>query len=110
MLFEIPEALHNLIETLDVNYLDTFRPVAVYLEDTEADDLTRLRMQKTREKFQQMGVEGIPILSQGETPLERLFSLVHKGDWISYHLALLKGADAVAIPIITSLKEALSQV
>lgn len=105
---EIPEALHNLVEILDVNYIDTFRPIAVYLEDTEADEMNKIRMQKVRQNFQHRGVEGIPILSQGGTLLERVFSLVHKTDWISYHLAILKGIDPVAIPIITGLKQALS--
>lgn len=109
VLFEIPEALHNLIEVLDVNYIDTFRPIAIYLEDTAADELNQVRMQKIRQNFQHRGVEGIPILSQGETPLERLFSLVHKTDWISHHLAVLKGIDPVAIPIITDLKQSLSK-
>jgi len=108
VVFEIPEALHNLIETLDAHYIDTFRPIAVYLEDTEADALMRRQMQKVREAFQQAGIEGIPILTQGKAPLARLFTLIHKTDWISYHLATLKGVDPVTIPTITGIKQDLS--
>jgi glucose/mannose-6-phosphate isomerase len=106
---EMPEALHNLIETLDVSYIESFRPMAVYLEDPEADAHSKRQMTKAREAFQAAGLEGIPIMAQGEKPLARLFSLVHKCDWISYHLATLKGVDPVAIPIITNIKQSLSK-
>jgi len=109
VVLEMPEALHNLIETLDTSYLDTFRPIGVYLEDAEADAATRRQMQKVRECFQTAGVEGLPLVAQGKWPLARLFGLVHKCDWISYHLAGLKGVDPVAIPTITKIKESLSQ-
>ena len=109
VVLEMPEALHNLIETLDSSYLDTFRPIGVYLEDAEADNATRRQMQKVRESFQTAGVEGLPLVAQGKAPLARLFGLVHKCDWISYHLATLKGVDPVAIPTITRIKESLSQ-
>ncbi|RJP77926.1 MAG: hypothetical protein C4524_07410 [Candidatus Zixiibacteriota bacterium] len=102
--FEVPEALHNLVETLDAAYLETFRPVALYLEDMEASEADKKVMKAVRETFQQAGVEGIPILTQGKTPLERLFTLIHKVDWISWHLAALKGVDPVAIPNIMGLK------
>ncbi len=108
VLFELPEALHNLVETLDAYYLDTFRPMAIYLEDTEAASQTKLMLKKVREHFQHGGVEGIHLLSQGSTTLARLFSLIHKTDWVSYHLAKLKGVDPVAIPIIKAIKEQLS--
>lgn len=105
VVFDLPEALHNLVETLDVHYLESFRPIAVYIEDPEAPEETKRLLKQTRDAFQNAGVEGIPILSQGKAPLARLFSLVYKTDWISYHLAGLKGADPVAIPIIKSIKE-----
>ncbi|HEX7342894.1 MAG TPA: SIS domain-containing protein [bacterium] len=108
VVFEIPEALHNLIETLDSSYLDTFRPIGIYLEDADADAGTRRQMQKLRESFQTAGVEGLPLLTQGRGPLARLFGLVHKCDWISYHLAILKGVDPVAIPMITKMKQSLT--
>ncbi len=108
VVFELPEALHNLVETLDVSYIDTFRPIAVYLEDPEADLEVRRMMKALREAFSQCGIEGIPIPAQGKSPLTRLFTLIHKTDWISYHLAKLKGVDAAAIPIISSIKQKLA--
>jgi glucose/mannose-6-phosphate isomerase len=108
VVFELPEALHNLVETLDVSYIDTYRPIAVYLEDPEAEPEARRMMKALRDAFSQSGIEGIPIPAQGKSPLTRLFTLIHKTDWVSYHLAKLKGVDAAAIPIITSIKKKLT--
>lgn len=108
VVFELPEALHNLVETLDVSSIDPFRPIAVYLEDPEADAEVRRMLKALRDAFSQSGIEGIPIPAQGKTPLTRLFTLIHKTDWVSYHLAQLKGVDAAEIPIIASIKRKLT--
>jgi glucose/mannose-6-phosphate isomerase len=108
VVFEVPEALHNLVETMDVSYLETLRPVAVYLDDIDAPPRERQMLKAVREVFQKTGLEGIPILSQGENPIERMYSLIYKIDWISYHLAKLRGVDVVEIPMITQIKTALS--
>ncbi len=108
VVFEAPEALHNLVETLDPQSLESHRPIALYLDDPAGAESERRLMSGIREVCQEAGIEGIPIMSQGEAPLERLFSLIHKSDWISWHLAALKGTDPVEIPIITALKEKLN--
>jgi glucose/mannose-6-phosphate isomerase len=108
VIFDVPEALHNLIETLDVAYLESSHPIAVFLDDLDAPERERQMMKAVRDAFSKAGIEGIPILSQGETPLERMFSLIYKCDWISYHLAKMRGVDPVAIPIITEIKTSLS--
>ncbi len=108
VVFDVPEALHNLVESLDIGYLDSFNPVAVYLDDLDAPQRERQMMKAVRDTFQQAGLEGIPILSQGNNPLERLYSLIHKTDWISYHLAKLRSVDPTTIPVITAIKTSLS--
>lgn len=108
VIFDVPEALHNLVETLDIAYIETFQPMAVYLDDVDAPARERQMMKAVREAFQKAGLEGIPILSQGNSSLERMLSLIHKTDWISYHLATLRGVDPVAIPVITEIKTSLS--
>lgn len=107
VLFEVPEALHNLVETLDMQSIEPFRPIAIYLDDPDAPEDMRFLLSQVREAFQEAGIEGIPIQAEGKTPLIRLYALIHKTDWISYHLAKLKGGDPVAIPIITSIKKRL---
>jgi glucose/mannose-6-phosphate isomerase len=108
VVFEIPEALHNLVETLDVSYLEALRPIAVYLDDIDAPPRERQMLKTVREAFQKTGLEGIPLLSQGDNHIERMYSLIYKSDWISYHLAKLRGVDPVEIPVITQIKSSLA--
>lgn len=42
--------------------------------------------------------------AKGDDTFEKHFYLVHFGDWISYHLALLQGYDPVEIDVLISLK------
>ena len=105
ILFEIPEALHNLVETVDIKLADTLNPIAVYLEDPDGPEEWRALLKNVRAVFQGAGIEGVVVSAQGDDDLTKLFSLVHKTDWISYHLAKLKAVDPLTIPIITALKE-----
>jgi len=105
ILFDVPEALHNLVESLTPIAIDSFNPIAVFLEDPFASDTIKTHMRKIRIAMSECGVEGIPILAQGDSEIERTFSLIHKIDWISYHLAKMRGVDPVEIPVIKALKE-----
>lgn len=50
----------------------------------------------------------IEIMARGSTPLARIMSLVQYGDFVSCHLADLRGIDPVPVDRIISLKEALA--
>ncbi|MFH1735287.1 MAG: SIS domain-containing protein [bacterium] len=103
--FEIPEAMHNVIETLDLAALEPLRPIAVYLEDPQTPEELRILMSLARRSFQNAGVEGVILQTEGTEDLIRLYSLIHKLDWVSYHLAALRNVDPVGIPLIMGLKE-----
>ncbi|MCX6641515.1 MAG: hypothetical protein NTW14_13705 [bacterium] len=105
IMVDVPEALHNLVETLDPISIEQFNPIAVYLEDPKANDEIKAQMRKIRAAMSDAGIEGIPILAQGDADVARLYSLIYKLDWISYHLAKLRGVDPTTIPIIMALKE-----
>ena len=47
--------------------------------------------------------------ARGETPTERLVSLVLLGDLVSLYLAVLRGEDPASIPPIDALKAALAE-
>ena len=49
------------------------------------------------------------VTARGETPTERLVSLILLGDLVSLYLAVLRGKDPVAIPPIDALKAALAR-
>ena len=50
----------------------------------------------------------VEIAARGATPLARIMSLVQYGDFVSCHLADLRGIDPVPVDRIISLKEALA--
>ncbi len=47
--------------------------------------------------------------SQGKSLLERLFSLIYLGDWVSYYLAILNGIDPTPVKVIDYLKRELAK-
>ncbi len=47
--------------------------------------------------------------SMGESRMERIFYLIWLGDFVSFYLALYNQEDPMAIPRISSLKDALSR-
>ncbi len=46
---------------------------------------------------------------KGETLLEKLFYLIHFGDYLSYHIALKRGIDPEDVSVITELKNRLEK-
>lgn len=44
----------------------------------------------------------------GHTDSERIFYLIHFGDWLSYYLAELRGYDPMEIDVLMKLKKDLS--
>jgi len=51
----------------------------------------------------------VRVTARGETPVERLVSLVLLGDLVTLYAAVLRGADPVDIPAIDSLKAAMAE-
>jgi glucose/mannose-6-phosphate isomerase len=49
-------------------------------------------------------------MSQGDSLLARMFSLIHLGDWVSYYLAVLNGVDPMPVPVIENLKKELEKI
>jgi glucose/mannose-6-phosphate isomerase len=82
---------------------------AVFLEDPDAHPRNRLRIQLTAEQAAAGAAVVERVAARGETPTERLVSLVLLGDLVSLYLAVLRGKDPVAIPPIDALKAALAQ-
>ncbi len=97
---ELPELDHNEIEGWAASGPFT----AVFLEDPAG---THERVQRRFDLTAEIIGGAHRITAQGETRLERLMSLVHLGDLVSLYLAVLGGADPIAIPAIYRLKSEL---
>jgi glucose/mannose-6-phosphate isomerase len=82
---------------------------AVFLDDPGAHPRNRLRAELTAEQAAAGAAVVARVHAQGETPVERLVSLVLLGDLVSLYLAVLRGEDPVSIPPIDALKAALAE-
>lgn len=81
---------------------------AVFLEDTEPHPRNALRTELTAEAAR-AGADVVErVRARGESRLERVVSLVLLGDFVSLYLAVLRGADPVAIDALRALKAELA--
>jgi glucose/mannose-6-phosphate isomerase len=104
----LPEADHNeVVGWAAAGELGRFSYVS--LEDPEAHERNVLRAELTAELAAAGADPVLRVDARGETPAERLVSLVLLGDLVSIYAAVLRGADPVEIPAIDSLKAALAQ-
>ncbi len=69
----------------------------------------RVRLQVTGEILAEKGIvhEVIPV--QGQSPLSQALWAIHFGDYVSYYLAALRGANPTPVETIAYLKERLAQ-
>jgi glucose/mannose-6-phosphate isomerase len=104
----LPEADHNEVCGWDAAAeLGAFS--AVLLEDPGAHPRVALRFELTA-ALAGAGARVIArVPARGETPLDRLVSLVLLGDLVSLYLAVLRGADPVTIEALVTLKAQLAE-
>jgi glucose/mannose-6-phosphate isomerase len=92
---ELPEADHNEI----CGYR---RPLSlVLLDDPGLDERLRRRIELTAAS---VDVDVVRVEARGETPFERVMSLVLLGDLVSVYMAVLAGEDPTPVPAIDRLK------
>jgi glucose/mannose-6-phosphate isomerase len=82
---------------------------AVFLEDPGNHPRNRLRSELTAEQAAAGAVVVERVTARGESPTERLVSLILLGDLVSLYLAVLRGEDPASIPPIDELKAALAE-
>ncbi len=92
----------------ELNHNDTMALAQTYLKDrfyfmvfgSESE-----RIKKRIEVTQEITASQFNIIEpKGRTYIERMFYLLHYGDYVSYHLAVLRGADPADISLIERLK------
>jgi glucose/mannose-6-phosphate isomerase len=104
---ELPELDHNEVVGWPAAR-DLGRFAAVFLEDPGAHPRNALRAALSAEQAAAGAVAVERVVARGETPTERLVSLVLLGDLVSLYLAVLRGEDPASIPPIEALKAALA--
>jgi len=79
----------------------------IILRDQDDHPQIRKRMNIVKDVIQSREVEVTDVHSRGQSPLERILSLVQMGDFVSYYLAILNKVDPTPVKIIEGLKQAL---
>lgn len=103
---ELPEADHNEIcawEAADGQLS------AVLLSEPGLHERNRARLELTGRLIADAGVRVETVEAEGDSPLERMFSLILLGDLVSLYSAVLRGVDPVEIAMIDRLKSELAE-
>jgi glucose/mannose-6-phosphate isomerase len=83
--------------------------VVVCLRDKGDHPRTKKRMDITKRIIEKEGVEVLEVESIGDSVLERMFSLICIGDFLSFYLAILYGVDPTPVERVTYLKKELAK-
>ncbi len=105
----LPEMNHNEINgwSHPKRLLSNF--VTIYLRDRDDHRRNQRRLDITEGIISQRVGDSITLESEGRTHLARMFSLIYLGDWVSYWLSGLNGADPSPVPVIENLKKELER-
>jgi len=101
----IPEMNHNEL----VGWKFKNEKIAVlflrYKDDTKQN---QLRIEFAKQTINKLVPTVVEIFAKGQTLTEKMFYLIHLGDWVSWYLSKLLNVDASEIQVIDKLKEHLS--
>ena len=115
----LPEANHNQVVTFDGPFAaagpaDIFAdaedgPAAtqlrlVLLRDAAEHPRVTLRLDASRELAEERGIPVTEVQAEGDSPLEKLVSLVAYGDYVTTYLAIALGIDPTPVATIEELK------
>lgn len=102
-----PEMNHNEIEAWEnKKYNEYFIPV--FLSRLNEDHCYQKRISFFKKTMDKEDISYLDFYGEGDSLLEKIFSLIYLGDMISYYLAILQKVDPTAINLITELKKEIS--
>lgn len=105
----IPEMNHNEIVGWEVGLPAIKDFIVIFIENENLHPRMQRRIELTKKVIKKRGVEVVDIYTSGQTILEKVFSLIIIGDWVSYYLALAYNKDPLEIDNITYLKEEMAK-
>ncbi|HEV2997882.1 MAG TPA: bifunctional phosphoglucose/phosphomannose isomerase [Solirubrobacteraceae bacterium] len=105
---ELPELDHNELVGWE-GAPDIGRFSAIFLDDCDAHPRVKARMELTERLIAENASTCMRIETRGETPIERVISLVLLGDLVSIYLAALRGVDPTPVNLIEQLKAELAE-
>jgi glucose/mannose-6-phosphate isomerase len=105
-----PELNHNEIVGYEMDQKLMKNFIFVFLRDLENEhDRLQKRIELTKKMLKEANAEFMEIFPEGRTRMARVFSLLYRGDWVSYYLALLNDKSPLAIKNIDFLKAELAK-
>lgn len=107
VMFDIPEANHHLMEGL--RYPAKVRDLLYFLfiESNNYGDNVKKRYPITREVVEKNEIKTGIYTTEGATRLEDIFEMLIFSSFVQFYLAMIYGADPVAIPWVDYFKEKL---
>ena len=105
-----PELNHNELVGWENPGLTKQIELFVLRDEKEETDRMRTRIEVTEEIIRPQVAEIIDLWAEGDSIMERMFSLIHLGDYLSYYLAMLNQVDPMPVKVIDRLKGELSKV
>ncbi|MCR4408633.1 MAG: bifunctional phosphoglucose/phosphomannose isomerase [Anaerolineae bacterium] len=106
---QFPELNHNAVLGYQWPAALVEKVVVIFLSSALDHPRNRVRMQVTQEILARQGVQYEVVEARGESPLAQVLSIIHFGDYVSYYLALLNGADPSTVDTISYLKKRLAE-
>ncbi len=105
----LPEMNHNEIVGWEMDSDVRSALVAIFLENETPHPRIKQRIELSKKLIKSGGNKVVDIYSHGTDTLEKIFSLIILGDWVSYYLAAFYKKDPIAIENINYLKEELAK-
>lgn len=106
----LPEMNHNELVGWKTLIEQMREMQVIFLRDKNDHPRVKVRMDITKRVLAEHTAHIAEVWSEGTSPLARMFSLVHLGDWVSFYLAILQGIDPTPVKVIDYLKDELSKV
>jgi len=103
----VPEMNHNEL----VGWRQPSPSMAVVLLRSEDEfDRNKHRILFKKDVIYKLSEDVFEVDAKGEDTFQKHFYLIHFGDWLSYHLALLQGFDPMEIDVLNKLKSHMSSI
>jgi glucose/mannose-6-phosphate isomerase len=104
----LPEMNHNEINSWVFPKIAIENSAIIFLRDKNDNPKILTRILATSELLSSICPTTEIIESAEDNPITRLFDLIYLADWVSFYLALLNNQDPTPIPLISKLKEIMS--
>lgn len=106
----MPELNHNSVVGYEHPRELRDRLAVVMLTSALDHPRTAIRFQVTREILEERGIACEVVTARGRSRLAQMLSTIHLGDYVSFYLAALNGADPTPVEVISVLKRRLAEV